>query len=572
LTEEDVLEYVAATLYQKWKAVVPLAAVIQERSNGNPFYMREMLETCYKKHCLWFSWKANAWEYDLDRVFTEFETEHYGQFLNMSFVTKKLQELPAASRAILAWASLLGNTFSFGLIQKLLSGEFLFGSTSSEAFDVTCPKRVQLFRQSEEDAVAGLQHLLQAYILTPGDTDDEFRFSSDRHLQAAGSMRECHNVQKMHFVIAEALIKYYGDDADSIHIRARHICQAVELIKQRVHNRRSYRNVLFQGAMTATESGARPTALWYYQNCLALLQDDPWDDESSDVFYDETLKIYVQAAEIFWYQGKSEEALNLLADTFAHAKTPACKTRSWILQSRLFAQRGDSLAAFTALKTSLIELGLELEETNWEACDEKYRKLSAKLKSLDHLELLQRPLPNDPDIIAMGTVLIEAMSAAFWTDALLFFQMAVQMISVHLERGPFVQIGLGYTHFAMITAARFHDVDFALKLADLSRSFLNLYREDPYTQGRGWTIHSLFINHFQSPLRQSLSTLEGALEMTYAAGDRILSILNFGAMVSTRLYIGMDMTEIESFCSYITDEFDDWQDDLRGGVSILASR
>lgn len=162
-------------MYQKWKAVVPLAAVIQERCNGNPFYMREMLETCYRKHCLWFSWKVNAWEYDLDRVFTEFETEHYGQFLNMGFVTKKLQELPPASRAILAWGSLLGNSFSFSLIQKLLTGEFLYSSETNEAHDVTCPKRAQLFRQSEEDAISGLQILLQAYILVPGETDDEFR-------------------------------------------------------------------------------------------------------------------------------------------------------------------------------------------------------------------------------------------------------------------------------------------------------------------------------------------------------------------------------------------------------------
>lgn len=385
-------------------------------------------------------------------------------------------------------------------------------------------------------------------------------------------MRECHNVQKMHFLIAQTVLKYDGDNEKTVHVRARHICQSIELIKERVPARKRYRNVLFQAAMTATESGARPTALWYYQNCLSLLQDDPWDDDSPDVYYEETLKIYVQSAEIFWYQGKSEDALTLLAETFAHAKTPACKTRSWILQSRLFAQRGDSLAAFTALKTSLIELGLELEETTWEACDADYKKIVDHLKTLDFMELLQRPVSTDPDLIAMGTVLIEAMSAAFWTDALLFFQMAIQMITVHLKRGPFIQIGLGYTHFAMIVVSRFRDIDFALKLADLSRSFLNLYRDDPYTQGRGWTIHTLFMNHYQSPLRQSLSTLEGALEMTYAAGDRILSILNFGAMATTRLYIGMDMTEIESFCSYIGEEFEDWQDDLRGGTQILGTR
>src|SRR5580692_11300766 len=82
-----------------------------------------MLDTCYRKSCIYYSWKNSVWEYDLDKIFTEFESQTYGSQINNDFVAKRLQELPSTTRSLLAWASLIGNTFSFSLVKKLLSGE-----------------------------------------------------------------------------------------------------------------------------------------------------------------------------------------------------------------------------------------------------------------------------------------------------------------------------------------------------------------------------------------------------------------------------------------------------------------
>ena len=127
LRERHVFEYVAATLSQQVEAVIPLAAVVFEKSAGNPFLMREILQTCYQKNCLWYDWRLSGWQFDLDKVFTEFASEQQG-CLTTHFITRRLQELPPAARTILAWASLIGNSFAFSLIQKLLAGAHLFSS------------------------------------------------------------------------------------------------------------------------------------------------------------------------------------------------------------------------------------------------------------------------------------------------------------------------------------------------------------------------------------------------------------------------------------------------------------
>ena len=176
LSEEEVVNFIASTLYRPSDYVFPLAAVCIEKTSGNPFYLRQMLEVCHRKHCIWYSWKENTWQYDLDRVFQEFESSLYGELLGTDFITKRLQEqLPPSARSLLAWASLLGNTFSFACVQRLLGGEFDFPSEQDEQSS-NCVAGTKLFPHSSEiNAVEGLQACLQAYILVPGENDDEFR-------------------------------------------------------------------------------------------------------------------------------------------------------------------------------------------------------------------------------------------------------------------------------------------------------------------------------------------------------------------------------------------------------------
>lgn len=178
LGEDEIVNYVAATMHQDPNAgLMPLAAVIQEKSRGNPFYIRMMLETCYRKNCIWYSWRDSSWEFDLDRIFTEFVAPNYGEGLGTDFIAKRLQEIPSAARSILVWAAVLGSPFSFSLVQRLVSGEFLYYSEEDNVEDITCPRTAELLEQSEPDLVVGLQYLVQAYIILPGETDDQFRFA-----------------------------------------------------------------------------------------------------------------------------------------------------------------------------------------------------------------------------------------------------------------------------------------------------------------------------------------------------------------------------------------------------------
>lgn len=361
------------------------------------------------------------WEYDLDRVFAEFESDTYGEQLNTDFITKRLQELPQAARSILAWASLLGTTFSFTLIQRLLSGEFDYIDNDGVNGKLDSPKVAEVFTpQPTKNVVEGLQATLQAYILMPGSNDDEFSFSHDRYVRASASLRERRHVEKMHFIISQTMIKYLDLDSGSLYDRARHICQSASVIRNRVEYRHRFRALLAEAAEKAIKSGARPTALQYYQSCLALLQPKPWKEGAPDAYYDETLILYTKAAELYWHQDQVVEAQNLLDSIFAGARTASDKALAWILQSKLFAQVGNMAGSFSSLKTSLLELGLDLADNpTWASCDKECHDLRKLVHETSFVDIVSKPLDADRNMVALGAVLIEATSAAFWSNSIL---------------------------------------------------------------------------------------------------------------------------------------------------------
>jgi signal transduction histidine kinase/CheY-like chemotaxis protein/tetratricopeptide (TPR) repeat protein len=567
LGEDDIKQYVATTLCRSELDVIPLAAVIQSKTAGNPFYMREMLDSCHRKQCIFYDYKENSWNYDLDKIFKHFETKSYHDTLNSEFVTSRLNELPAASRSILAWASLIGHSFSFELIQRLLSGEFDYDESASN-MEISQPYSLS---HSQQDAIEGLQAAIQAYIIVSTQDDDRFRFAHDRYMQAATSLGEC-NASKMHFIIAQTLFKYHSAEERSKSNTAEHICKSINIIKQRILHRQSFRKLLSDCALAAAESGARPTAARYYKSCFALLQDNPWEDGAPDVYYDETLQLHTRAAECYLYMGQYENAKQLLGNVFTHAKTPVEKAPAWVLQSRIYSQEGDAPSAFRALKSCLAGLDVEVDdEPSFEKCDAEFERLVYKIQSVDKDELVNRGMTKGSNLAAVGAVLLETISAAFWSNDLTFYQMSLVMVNTQLTCGNFPQASMAYVYLAMIAITRFTMMKFASEMGNIALAMMERWR-DPYTMGRGFTTYSLFVGHIQTNIQQSLVQLEGALEYAIQAGDRISIILNFGMVGMMKFFGSENLVDLEAFLHYGCEEIPNWHLDTRGGTMAIATR
>ncbi|KAH9869591.1 hypothetical protein IAQ61_006799 [Plenodomus lingam] len=601
-TEAQTADYVAETLHRDHQYILPLVAVVQEKSRGNPFFVREILDECYRKKCVFYSWRENNWLFDLDRVFEVFAGPEYGSSVTGDFITKRLFELPSDSRKLLAWASLLGGTFSFDFIKQVLDPKERWP-----------PEAKIPVLADGESAIKALSGALDAYILMPAEQDARFRFSHDRYLAAAAnSLEKEWDSQLMHYLIAKTITSNDDDRGEpvlgskALYMRSRHICLATELIKTRETHRAPFRDILYQAGETACESGARSTGIYYFVHSLSLLQDDPWDDSRPDVSYQETLQLFVRSAECYWHQGMLDEALSLIRTTFKNARDPCDMASSFILQSRVLAIRGDSFSAFQALKDCLSLLGSSIPPTTWEECDLEFQRIYNVLQNTDMDQLLMPRQPSSPQgidqdelsmrsqysalpilstddsplhqpaadrkLMTIGSVFIELLSAAFWSNSLLFYQGTLKLINIHLEQGIIPQIALAYLHLGTIAGGRFNMIKFAVEMGAMAKRLFAMFPHEHYTLGRGQTLQTLFLGHLEAPIGDLLPSLEDALQSSLTVGDRLLALLNLGTQAHLRVFAGHDVMELEAWIEEISLEMRDWQQDMHGGVFLLACR
>ncbi|KAF2274858.1 two-component sensor protein histidine protein kinase-like protein [Westerdykella ornata] len=568
-TEDQTAEYVAETLHREPEYISPLVAVIQEKSHGNIFYIREILDACYRKQCVFYCWRTNAWRFDLDKVFETLASPEYGSSVNNDFITKRLHELPSATQKLLAWCSLLTGTIRFSFLKTVLTTKYVPEDT---------PRVPRL--SGSEDALTALNGALGAYILMAADDDDTFRFAHDRYLGASSELTAVEwDTKLMHYIIAKTMIEgeAFQDDfaagSKALYTRSRHMCLAIDLIKIKESIRAPFRRVLYQAAETAIESGARSTGIFYYAHCLSLLQEDPWDEGKEDVSYQETLQLFMRGAESYFHQGMMDEAQSLIRTVFQKAKSVEDMAGAFILQSRVHAVRGDSFGAFQSLKDCLSLLGLPLPPTTWEECDKRFQELCTRIKTMDKDQLLSRALPSDDTVIrTIGPIFIELSSAAFWSNSLLFYHVALEIVGLHLDRGTVPQVSLGYVYFGAIAAGRFNNVELAVEAGSIAKRLLDMFPDDHYTFGRGLTLQTLFLGHLGAHVSSLIPDLSDAMESSVMVGDRILSLLNLGVTAHFKQMASHDVAELEAWIDDTPIEFKDWRHDLRGGVLLTAAR
>lgn len=568
LAEHDIIEYVGATLCRPGDQVLPLALVIQSKSAGNPFFLREMLSACHRKQCIWYDYRESQWEYSLDLLFEQFRGEKDYDVLDTAFITQRLSELPPAARALLSWAALLGNTFSFELVARLMSGEFEYDIAE---FRTHCTTSLSQKGWAERDAILGLQAAIQAYIIVPADTDDRFRFAHDRYIHASAALEEC-SAKPMHFVITQTMLKYYTEEDRQRDSTASHMCEAADIIKRREKDRRVYRRHLTQCGRSATERGARPTAAKFYRTAVQLLQPDPWTEGPADVSYDETLQLFLRSAECYLYMGQHKPATEYLSEIFTNAKTVLDKAPAYVLNSRIYAQSGNSDAALIALKECLSALNVPIEdEPTWKRCDERFEKLSVQLQTSDRPIFEVPEAETDPTLASIGAILSETVAAALWSDSLRFYHLTLIMVEMHLSQGFFPHSGLAFLYLAIVSISRFGMAQFAINLGEEAQKILSKGR-DTFSISQDLMLHACYVGHLSYPMNKLILQMEDAVELASTAGDRMSIILSYGILCQYRFFNSDNCADLEAFCEFSCEEISDWDHDVRGGPLLIGVR
>lgn len=254
------------------------------------------------------------------------------------------------------------------------------------------------------------------------------------------------------------------------------------------------------------------------------------------------------------------------------ARTAYDKAPASVLQSRIFSQAGDAEETLRCLVQCLHDLKVPFDENpSWEKCDAEFEKLVSRITSMERNALINPLNMDDPNLASIGAVLADAISAAWWSDCLMYYHLSIIMVGIHLDSGAFPNSGMAFLHVAIAALARFSKAKLAADLGSIALDLLEKYR-DPFSMARSYMLYYYLVAPAQMPFSVAVSQMETAVEYASAAGDRTSTILSFGLLVQLKLFASENCADLEALCQYGCEDIPNWQQDTRGGTLLIAVR
>ncbi|HLM72049.1 MAG TPA: AAA family ATPase, partial [Polyangiaceae bacterium] len=128
LDEPRVVELVADMLATPRDEVRPLAQVVFEKTQGNPFFVQQLMETLHRDRLLQIDPAAGAWRWDLDKIRSARVTDNVADLM-----VERLLRLTPTTRRMLMLASCIG--FSFSLRALATISERSIGEVARELWE-----------------------------------------------------------------------------------------------------------------------------------------------------------------------------------------------------------------------------------------------------------------------------------------------------------------------------------------------------------------------------------------------------------------------------------------------------
>lgn len=281
LSSDDITLLLRDTLSVEPERVMDLAAIVKDKTGGNPFFVREFIRNLYYENYIMFN---SEWSWETENIQQANITDNVSEFL-----TRKLINIPDEMLYVLKTASCIGDTFDIMLLQS-----------------ITGIEEIPLFTTLKNSIDEGL-------LIKSGDT---FRFSHDKIQETAYALLENDDRELVHFNTGSALLKLYKENPNEavfsivkhLNIGKKHILSDdVALDIARLNT---------SAGRKSKESAALDAAYHYFLHAVELTGTGIWERN-----YGLALEIYTSLVEVAFFTGREEDGSRYFQEILEHAAT-----------------------------------------------------------------------------------------------------------------------------------------------------------------------------------------------------------------------------------------------------------
>jgi histidine kinase len=408
------------------------AELLWERTEGNPFFIHQLLPALYEEGLFTFNVDRFSWQWDLEAI----RSTPINNYSVLELVGQKLNQLSSEVRETLQIAACIGNQFD---LETLAIASY----------------------QEREKIVKILASALQVGIIVPASDspDSVYQFLHNHLYQLVyASLTEVEKA-KIHLTIGQFLFSTITSTIlkENIFQIVNHLNLGRKLVEGIFKIRIAELNLI--AAKRAKKTIAYEVAANHLEIALDLLSPATWHDN-----YDLMFDVHLEAVEIHYLQTNFERAKNLANLLLSRSKTVLeqvkvykIKIRAYIACNQMQLAIDTGLYVLNLLKVSLVDL-LEKNEgfSTW------FTEENNLLSSLQNL-----PPMSAPNIIAAMEILGAIVPALYIVKPQLFPNVVLTMVELCLQYGNSQFSAFAYGLYGLLLCVK-GEIDTGYQLGQLS--------------------------------------------------------------------------------------------------------
>ena len=512
LTLLDTSQLIADTLHQDAVTIRPLAELVMEKTEGNPFFVNEFLKNLYQEQLLTFDVASRRWQWQIERVHALEMTDNV-----VELMVNKLRKLPQQTQQLLRLAACVGNRFDLETIAII---------HETSLYDAAW------VRQTSDGLMRAVQDGLVFPLSTPEvDQSDErgasllihhYKFAHDRVQQAAYALIGEQERKAAHLKIGRLLLANtaLGERHENIFELVDHLNQGADLVQpQEERNQISQLNLM--AVKKAKAAMAYEPALRYARVGLELLPPDGWQS-----LYDLTFALSVELLEIEYLNTNVERAEELSKEVLKQAQDLLEKVKIIEFQLYFYVFQNRGIEALDIASEVLGMLEVDLPTTIPEmfmVAQQLQEELNREISNIS--DLADLPVMNDPYQLAAMRILMQANSAAFKAKPEMLPLIIFTMVKLCIQHGNSALAAYGYGLYGLLLCAFYMDFDSGYQFGKLSLTILDKFNAtDLYSKVN--CIFNVSVRHWKEHVKETIEPLQEGIQVGIESGDVEYALYN----------------------------------------------
>jgi predicted ATPase/signal transduction histidine kinase/DNA-binding NarL/FixJ family response regulator/tRNA A-37 threonylcarbamoyl transferase component Bud32 len=444
-------QLISDTLHSCREQSQELANLVFNKTQGNPFFVTQILKSLYQENLLFFNFDTGVWQWNLELIKDIGITDNV-----VELMINQIQKLLPTTQNVLKLAACIGDKFTLEILS--IVNQKTYSETAKELWEALESGLVLPIDSSYKIPLVINEQVEAQQRIT-------YKFLHDRVQQASYCLIPEVLKKATHFKIGQLLLQKMSVEErnENIFYLVNHLNYGIDLLTSESNKYELVQLNLIAGQKAKT-AAAYDSAMRYLKEGLRLLTTNSWQK-----YYELTLSIYESAVEVAYLNGDFEQMESWASVVLQQAKTPLDKMKVYEVKSQAYMAQLRPTEAVKIGLQALELLGIKFPESPSSSdIQQALNQTATNLATKKIEDLINLPSMVNTDKLAAVRMLTSMGSPTYQAAPVLFPLVVCELVnlSIHYGNAPFS--AYGYVCYAIILNSIIQDTDSAYKFGKLA--------------------------------------------------------------------------------------------------------